>query len=136
MWWGKLKFQLLDELFLFFLFVGGLNHIENDKDKMSNPELRRARFDILFKEYEVTVWAQQKKHQTLSMSNIPSSIISSWKQLSFFMYIHIWCCYLKLYQKFTIDLKGQLLLQDMGDRHGYSYTPTTYQVEGWVKKTT
>ncbi|XP_071127035.1 uncharacterized protein LOC143042569 isoform X1 [Mytilus galloprovincialis] len=32
--------------------IGGLNHIENDKDKMSNPDLRKARFDLLFKEYE------------------------------------------------------------------------------------
>ena len=32
---------------------GGINHIENDKDKMSNPDLRKARFDLLFKEYEV-----------------------------------------------------------------------------------
>lgn len=43
-----------------FLFLGGLNHIENDKDKMSNPELRKARFDLLFREYEVITLHNKK----------------------------------------------------------------------------
>jgi hypothetical protein len=43
------------------LFTGGLNHIENDKDKMSNPELRKTRFDLLFREYEVINLHNKKK---------------------------------------------------------------------------
>ncbi|XP_022323053.2 uncharacterized protein LOC111124476 isoform X2 [Crassostrea virginica] len=32
--------------------AGGVSHSPDEKDKMSNPELRKARFDLLFKEYE------------------------------------------------------------------------------------
>lgn len=32
--------------------AGGLSHGPDERDKMSNPELRKARFDLLFKEYE------------------------------------------------------------------------------------
>lgn len=35
--------------------TGGLSHGPDEKDKMSNPELRKARFDLLFKEYEVSI---------------------------------------------------------------------------------
>lgn len=34
---------------------GGINEVGEDKDKMSNPQLRKARFDILYKEYEVSL---------------------------------------------------------------------------------
>lgn len=35
--------------------TGGLSHGPDERDKMSNPELRKARFDLLFKEYEVSI---------------------------------------------------------------------------------
>lgn len=41
-------------IFLINNILGGLSHPEDDKDKMSNPDLRKARFDLLFREYEVS----------------------------------------------------------------------------------
>lgn len=35
------------------MISGGLTEQGEDSDKLSNPELRKARFDILYKEYEV-----------------------------------------------------------------------------------
>ncbi|XP_069129850.1 ORC ubiquitin ligase 1-like isoform X2 [Argopecten irradians] len=32
--------------------LGGLNEAMDDKERLSNPELRKARFDVLYKEYE------------------------------------------------------------------------------------
>ncbi|XP_060084286.1 serine-rich adhesin for platelets-like [Ylistrum balloti] len=32
--------------------LGGLNEAMDDKDRLSNPELRKARFDVLYREYE------------------------------------------------------------------------------------
>lgn len=34
-------------------YLGGLSEQGDDNDKLTNPELRKARFDILYKEYEV-----------------------------------------------------------------------------------
>ncbi|XP_067663297.1 ORC ubiquitin ligase 1-like [Haliotis asinina] len=31
---------------------GGLNQVEDNKEKMTNPDMRRARFELLYKEYE------------------------------------------------------------------------------------
>ena len=33
--------------------IGGLSQQEDDTDKLTNPDLRKARFDLLYKEYEV-----------------------------------------------------------------------------------
>ena len=33
--------------------LGGLSHAEEDSEKLTNPEFRKARFDLLYKEYEV-----------------------------------------------------------------------------------
>jgi len=35
------------------MFTGGLHEQGEDSDKLTNPDLRKARFDILYKEYEV-----------------------------------------------------------------------------------
>ena len=50
----------MNTIFVYTLFwhynkfsTGGVSHSPDEKDKMSNPELRKARFDLLFKEYEV-----------------------------------------------------------------------------------
>ena len=37
------------------LLSGGLSQHEDNPDKLTNPDLRKARFDLLYKEYEVTL---------------------------------------------------------------------------------
>lgn len=39
--------------YIIYMISGGLTEQGEDSDKLSNPELRKARFDILYKEYEV-----------------------------------------------------------------------------------
>ena len=36
-----------------YIYLGGLSQFEDNPDKLTNPDLRKARFDLLYKEYEV-----------------------------------------------------------------------------------
>lgn len=46
---------LLSKKKLFVNFIGGLSYGLDERDKMSNLELRKVRFDFFFKEYEVSI---------------------------------------------------------------------------------
>ena len=43
-----------------FIVSGGVHHQESEADKLTNPEMRKARFDLLYKEYEVITFCPSK----------------------------------------------------------------------------
>ncbi|XP_053400293.1 ORC ubiquitin ligase 1-like isoform X2 [Mercenaria mercenaria] len=49
--------------------IGGLSHQEEDTDKMTNPDLRKARFDLLYKEYENEFERMHSEIQLLKTEN-------------------------------------------------------------------
>ncbi|KAL4230309.1 hypothetical protein ACF0H5_010692 [Mactra antiquata] len=49
--------------------IGGLSQQEDDKDKLTNPDLRKARFDLLYKEYENEFERMSSEIQLLKTEN-------------------------------------------------------------------
>nr|XP_006823740.1 PREDICTED: uncharacterized serine-rich protein C215.13-like [Saccoglossus kowalevskii] len=49
--------------------IGGLNHGENQSSPLSTPNLRKARFDILYQEYEDEIEQLQREIDTLHKEN-------------------------------------------------------------------